>query len=66
MVSLSCIRPFCLFLCIYCAQVVLYSGSQDERKAAKKALPSANVVITSYSLMERPDTKKYLEVSQCQ
>ena len=43
-------------------QVVLYAGSQAERKAARKQLASAHVVVTSYSLLERADTKKYLEV----
>jgi hypothetical protein len=41
-------------------RVVLYAGSQAERKAARRALPGAHVVVTSYSLLEKPDNAKFL------
>lgn len=41
-------------------RAVLYAGSQAERKAARKALPGAHVVVTSYALLEKPENAKFL------
>lgn len=40
--------------------MVLLAGSLAERKAARKLVPGADVVVTSYSLVERAETRDIL------
>jgi SNF2 family DNA or RNA helicase len=41
-------------------RVAVYAGSKEERRGARKSAPGANVVLTSYAVVERRDAREAL------